>query len=334
MGGWWKLKGFAVSLRDGRLPMPTSSSTKDAMWRSEYPFASHWLNLADGQLHYLDEGSQSGQTLLFVHGNPTWSFHWRRLIAALSPTHRCVAIDHLGCGLSDKPHRGYRLADRIRHLGRLVDELDLRRVTLVAQDWGGAIGLGAMLDRQERLDRILLYNTGAWPPTSIPARINICKTPLLGRLALQGGNLFSLTALRMTMARQKIDPVAAAGYLAPYNNWASRRAVYEFVADIPRTPDHPTWRTLKSIDERLPQLARLPIRLVWGMQDWCFTPACLDRFQGYWPDAEAFRLEDVGHWAPEDAPEEALRYLAEFVRGTAGGGDAPAHTPRVVREGV
>ncbi|QDV72787.1 alpha/beta fold hydrolase [Botrimarina mediterranea] len=314
--------------------MPASSKTNDAKWRSEYPFSSHWMNLPDGQLHYVDEGPRSGETLLFVHGNPTWSFHWRRLITALSPTRRCVAIDHLGCGLSDKPHVGYRLADRIRHLGRLVDELDLRQVTLVAQDWGGAIGLGAMLDRQERLDRVLLYNTGAWPPDSIPARINVCKTPLLGKLALQGGNLFSLTALRMTMARRKLDAIAEAGYLAPYNNWANRRAVYEFVADIPRTPDHPTWRTLKSIDERLPQLARLPIRLVWGMQDWCFTPACLERFQRYWPEAEAFRLEDVGHWVPEDAPEEALRLLAEFVGGATAVGDAAAHSTHVVREGV
>ena len=204
--------------------MPTSSTTNDAKWRSEYAFESHWLNLPDGRLHYLDEGPRGGETLLFVHGNPTLSFHWRRLIAALSPTHRCVAIDHMGCGLSDKPQRGYRLADRIRHLGRLVDELDLRHVTLVAQDWGGAIGLGAMLDRQERLDRILLYNTGAWPPTSIPARINVCKTPYLGKLALQGGNLFSLTALRMTMSRRKLDPVAEAGYLAPYDTWRNRRA--------------------------------------------------------------------------------------------------------------
>lgn len=313
--------------------MPTSPTPPDAAWRSEWPFAPQWLPTPDGRIHYVDEGPRDGETLLFVHGNPTWSFHWRRLITALRDTNRCVAIDHLGCGLSDKPQRGFRLADRIRHLGRLVDELDLHGVTLVAQDWGGAIGLGAMLDRQERLRRVLLYNTGAWPPTSIPARIAVCKTPLIGKLALQGGNLFSRAALRMTMARRRLDSAAAAGYLAPYDSWANRRAVYEFVADIPRGPSHPTWRTLKSIDERLPGLSRLPIRLVWGMRDWCFTPACLDRFQSYWPEAEAFPLQDVGHWVPEDAPDDALRLLAEFLGKATTGREAPAPSSRQ-REGV
>ncbi|TWT99243.1 Haloalkane dehalogenase [Botrimarina colliarenosi] len=307
--------------------MPPDSSAKPSAWRSAYPFASHWLDVGAGRLHFVDEGPRDAPPLLFVHGNPTWSFHWRRLIEALRTTHRCVAVDHIGCGLSDKPDRALRLADRVEQLGRLVDTLELRGVTLVAQDWGGAIGLGAMLDRQERLDRVLLYNTGAWPPESIPARIAVCKTPGIGKLALQGANLFSLAALRMTLSRRRgLDAATAAGYLAPYDSWAHRRAVYEFVADIPRGPNHPTWGTLQTIASRLPELAGRPIRLVWGMQDWCFTPACLDRFLGYWPGAEAFRLADVGHWVPEDAPEEALRLLAEFVPA----GD-PAATPQASR---
>lgn len=294
--------------------MPSQPPTTAPAWRSEYPFESNWLETPEGRVHYLDEGERSQPVLLFVHGNPTWSFHWRRLISALSASHRCVAIDHLGCGLSDKPQLGYRLADRIAHLGQLVDELDLRNVTLVAQDWGGAIGLGAMQERQERLVRVQLFNTGAWPPRTIPWRINVCKTPLLGQLALQGANAFSLAALRMTMARRPLDPTAAAGYLAPYNSWANRRAVYEFVNDIPRGPSHPTWKTLATIDERLPELESKPIRLVWGMKDWCFTPEhCLRRFQSYWPRAEAFELPDVGHWVLEDAPDDSLRLLSEFV---------------------
>ncbi len=294
--------------------MPNRPPTQEPAWRSEYPFASHWLVTGAGRLHFVDEGDRNRPTLLFVHGNPTWSFHWRRLISFLSTTHRCVAIDHLGCGLSDKPQLAYRLDDRVDHLRRLVDELDLRNVTLVAQDWGGAIGLGAMLERQERLERVLLFNTGAWPPKSIPARINVCKTPLLGRLALQGANAFSRAALKMTMSRSLLEPTAAAGYLAPYDSWANRRAVYEFVNDIPRDPSHPTWQTLEAIDARLPELESKPIRLVWGMRDWCFTPeACLRRFQSYWPRAEAYELSDAGHWVVEDAPEDSLRLLSEFV---------------------
>lgn len=294
--------------------MPSPHSTAQPAWRGEYPFESNWLETPHGRVHYVDEGDNPQSTLLFVHGNPTWSFHWRRFIAALSGTHRCVAIDHLGCGLSDKPQREHRLSERVEHLGRLIDQLGLRNVTLVAQDWGGAIGLGAMLDRQERLDRILLFNTGAWPPKSIPWRIDVCKTPVLGKLALQGANAFSLAALRMTMSRRALDANAAAAYLAPYDSWANRRAVYEFVNDIPKRATDPTWRTLAEIDRRLPEVETKPIRLVWGMKDWCFTPElCLRRFQSYWPRAEAFELPDVGHWVVEDAPEESLRLLSEFV---------------------
>ncbi|CAL1151167.1 unnamed protein product [Cladocopium goreaui] len=288
----------------------------NAPWRRDYPFGSQWLPLDAGRLHYVDEGpADAERTLLFVHGNPTWSFHWRRLIVGLRDAHRCVAIDHLGCGLSDKPQRGFRLADRVEHLGRLVDELDLRRVTLVAQDWGGAIGLGALLDRQERLDRVLLFNTGAWPPRWVPARIAVCKTPVLGKLALQGANLFSLAALRMTLNRTRLDAATAEAYLAPYNNWANRRAVYEFVADIPRNSKHPTWQTLAGIESRLPELKGLPLRLVWGMRDWCFDPRCLARFREIWHDAaalEVHELADAGHWVVEDAPEECIEQLQSF----------------------
>ena len=131
-------------------------------WRALYPFPSHHLPLDEGSLHFLDEGPSAGDslaTLLFVHGNPTWSFHWRRLIAAHRDQRRCVAIDHLGCGLSDLSPRPLRLADRIEHLVRLIDELDLQRITLVAQDWGGAIGLGALLKRRERFESIVLFTS-------------------------------------------------------------------------------------------------------------------------------------------------------------------------------
>ncbi|MEO0531348.1 MAG: alpha/beta fold hydrolase [Planctomycetota bacterium] len=290
----------------------TQPHTTAEPWRAEYPFASHWLDVGLGRVHFVDEGQ--GPPILFVHGNPTWSFHWRQLITDLRATHRCVAIDHLGCGLSDKPQRPYQLAERIDHLGQLIDHLDLRDVTLVAQDWGGAIGLGAMLDRQERLRRILLFNTGAWPPRRIPLRIAVCRTPLLGKLALQGANLFSLAALRMTLSRSPgLSRETTAGYLAPYNTWANRRAVYEFVADIPTRPSDPTWQTLAAIKARLPELASLPIRLVWGMQDWCFDPPCLDRFVELWPNADVVSLQDVGHWVPEDAPDASLAQLRDFV---------------------
>ncbi len=267
-------------------------------------------------MHYLDEGPRGDatQTLLFVHGNPTWSFHWRRLIAANSTRYRCVAPDHLGCGLSDLQPRPLRLADHIKNMVRLIEKLDLRRITLVAQDWGGAIGLGALLRAMDRFERVVLFNTGAFQPWFIPWRIRVCRAPLIGKLAVQVANAFSLAALRMTLARKKqLEPAVTAGYLAPYDSWARRAAVYQFVKDIPLSAAHPTWQTLGEIEAALPRLVHLPQLLVWGMRDWCFTPECLDKFRAAWPTAEVHPLADVGHWVVEDAPADAERLLANFL---------------------
>lgn len=267
-------------------------------------------------MHYVDEGPRDlgASTLLFVHGNPTWSFHWRRLIVANRDMYRCVAPDHLGCGLSDLQPQPLRLADHIDNLVRLVESLDLQRVTLVAQDWGGAIGLGALLRTRDRFERIVLFNTGAFQPWFIPLRIRVCRWPIMGQLALQGANAFSLAALRMTLARtNQLDPAIAAGYLAPYNSWRRRSAVYQFVKDIPLSAAHPTWQTLGEIEAALPTLANMPQLLVWGMRDWCFTPECLDKFVAAWPAAETHPLADVGHWVVEDAPEDAERLFNDFL---------------------
>jgi pimeloyl-ACP methyl ester carboxylesterase len=105
----------------------------------------------------------------------------------------------------------------------------------------------------------------------------------------------------------------AAGYLAPYNNWPSRRAVYGFVEDIPASAQHPTWQTLAEIERRLPIFADRPSLLIWGMRDWCFRPDCLDRFLAAWPNAEVHRLADVGHWVVEDAPEDAFSIVDCFL---------------------
>ena len=286
------------------------------------PFPSHWLDLPDGQMHYVDElppGEPRG-TLLFVHGNPTWSFHWRRLIGAFREQWRCVAPDHLGCGLSDLQPRPLRLADHIENLSSLVKQLDLRRVTLVAQDWGGAIGLGTLLAERSRFERIVLLNTAAFRPWFCPWRIRVCRWPVVGRLAVQGGNAFSRAALTMTLARHKrLAPEVAAAYLAPYDSWQRRAAVYQFVRDIPLSPQHPTWATLGGIEDRLGELTDMPATVIWGERDWCFTPACRERFEQVWPQAESHRIDDAGHWVVEDAPEDVERLIREFLERGDGG---------------
>ena len=118
-------------------------------WRRLYPFESRELMIGGHRCHYVDEGA--GPVLLMVHGNPTWSFYWRELIRAFRGHCRVVAVDHVGCGLSDKPspaEYSYRLARRVADLRQLIETLDLKEITLVAHDWGGAIGMGAAVERR------------------------------------------------------------------------------------------------------------------------------------------------------------------------------------------
>ncbi len=299
---------------EGFLP-PLDTLPNEELWHGLYPFETARLEVDGCSYHYVDENPNSSQqTLLFVHGNPTWSFHWRELIEHCRDRYRCIAPDHLGCGYSDLQPRPLRLADHIENLRCLIQALDLQRVTLVAQDWGGAIGLGALLEERQRFERIVLLNTGAFKPWFIPWRIRVSRWPIFGKLALQGANAFSRAALRMTLSRQQqLDPRVEAAYLAPYHNWQRRAAVHQFVRDIPLSATHPTWNTLSEIEGKLDTLTDIPKRLIWGMKDWCFTPECLEKFCKYWPQAQVHRIADAGHWVLEDATDEVVSSVREFL---------------------
>lgn len=275
----------------------------------ELPYASHWCDLAAGKMHYWDEGA--GRPVLFVHGNPTWAYYWRAVINRLEGQARCVAVDHLGCGLSEKSGEFFRLADRISHLVEFIERMELRDVTVVAHDWGGAIALGAVQAARERFAGCVLLNTGAWPPETIPRRIAMSRIPLLGQLAIQGGNGFQRAAFRMATTQPGgLSRSDRRVYESPYPDWASRAAMHHFVQDIPAGPRHPTHATLAEIERRLPELADLPMTLVWGMQDWCFDEKCLRRLQRALPHADAVELAGAGHWVAEDAPAAVAEAIA------------------------
>jgi haloalkane dehalogenase len=282
-------------------------------WRDLYPFNSHYLPLGPHRLHYVDEGA--GEPLLFVHGNPTWSFYWRNLIGGLRGEYRCVAVDHIGCGLSDKPQDyNYTLSQRIDDLAQVVERLDLTHATLVAHDWGGAIGLGTVQKLRERFGRIVLFNTAAFPPPFIPWRIAACRVPLMGTVAVRGLNAFARGALSMAVEKPEHMTVEVkSGLLAPYDNWANRVAIDRFVGDIPSSPRDPTWQLLAQIEDGLSSLSHLPIQLVWGMRDWCFRPACLAQFREHWPEAEVHELADCGHYVVEDAYERIVPLMHSFL---------------------
>ncbi|MEN6407954.1 MAG: alpha/beta fold hydrolase [Thermoguttaceae bacterium] len=288
----------------------------NADWHSLYPFESRQTLIDGHRLHYVDEGR--GPVLLMVHGNPTWSFYWRDLIGPLSKKFRVVAVDHIGCGLSDKPSPAdysYRLARRIADLNALIEKLDLRDITLVAHDWGGAIGMGAAVAAPERFSRFVLMNTAAFLDDRCPWAIHLCHIPWLGQWLVQGLNLFVRAALRTTTAKpERMTPAVRAGYAAPYDRWAHRAAVYRFVCDIPLNAKHPSYETLLNVERGLAQFRDRPVCFIWGMQDWCFSPRFLERFLEFLPQAETHRLDDAGHYVVEDAHERIAPLIEQFIQ--------------------
>lgn len=297
-----------------------------------FPYPAQRFPVGPHTMVYRDHGPDStndspdgaephaAEPLLCVHGNPTWSFYYRRVLQRFGDRNRVIAVDHIGCGESDKPSRqdfDYQLKNHQDNLVALIDSLDLQNTTLIAHDWGGAIGLGAVAARKERFKRIVLLNTGAFPPPYVPWRIRACRFPLLGPWAVRKLNLFAKAAVTMAMSRNKMPEETARGLLAPYHDWDSRVAIDAFVQDIPTSISHPTHRTLSQLESDLPSLAEIPSLLVWGMKDWCFRPECLHRFQQVWPGAQSVPIEDAGHYVLEDAPDETLDAIDQFIHPTA-----------------
>jgi len=286
-----------------------------------YPFAPHFFDLDGLAMHYADEGEADAPPVLFVHGNPTWSFYYRNLIQALSPTHRCIAPDHIGCGKSDKPGDdayAYRLERRVDDLTRLVDSLGLEQVSLVAHDWGGMIGMTWAHRHPDRVARIALMNTAAFPlPASkrLPSSLWLTRTPL-GAFLVRGFNAFGRGAVRFA-ARRPLDPRVRDGLLAPYDSWQNRIAVLRFVQDIPLSAKDPGYDLLQEVAAALPQFAATPFLICWGDKDFVFDRHFLAEWERRLPSAEVVRFPEGGHYLLEDEKQKVVARIVDFIRNDA-----------------
>jgi cis-3-alkyl-4-acyloxetan-2-one decarboxylase len=280
-----------------------------------FPFEPRWIEAGAVRLHYVDEGPRDGATLLMLHGNPTWSYMYRRPIVELAATgHRCIALDHMGFGRSDKPPKlgSYTLHAHIDNLGALIDALDLRSVILVAHDWGGPIGLGALLERRDRLRAALLMNTWAWElPSFLPPFLREFRTEGLGEILALAGNLF-VEAIPGGMASRQIDPVMMGAYRAPFPDYWSRVGTLAFQRDIPLTERDRSAPVMSGIHERLPEVAT-PVTLLWGMRDRVFQPVFLEQWRELLPHARVVELDDAAHFVVEDRPDAVVTAASELA---------------------
>ena len=284
-----------------------------------FPFRSNFFDRGAGlQMHYLDEGQ--GAPVLMVHGNPSWSFYYRNLVKALSGTRRCIVPDHLGMGLSDKPDDAaysYTLKQRIDDLDALVSSLNLSEpVTLVVHDWGGMIGFGWAVRHPELVARIVILNTGAFPlpkEKALPKRLKLTRTAL-GAFLVRGFNAFSFAATKMGCTRNKMSPEISLAYRAPYDSWKNRIATLRFVQDIPLGPEDEGYDLVENVAANLHQFNSVPALIAWGGKDFVFDDAFLRQWRQYLPQAKVHVMADAGHYILEDAAEEVVPLVADFIR--------------------
>ncbi len=284
--------------------------------RELYPFESHYLEIGGLKLHYLDEGR--GEPVVMVHGNPTWSFYYRNLVATLSDGYRAIAPDHIGCGLSDKPgddRYDYSLEQRVKDLETLVEHLNLTEpITMVLHDWGGMIGMAYAVRHPELIKRFIILNTAAFhmPSTKrFPWQLWLARTPL-GVFLIRGFNAFAVAATYLCVYQPMPRDVRRA-YTMPYNSWTNRIAIARFVQDIPLRQGDRNYELATRVQDNLGQFADTPMLICWGMRDFVFDRHFLRQWECYFPNAEIHRFQNAGHYVLEDAPEEIVSLTRDFL---------------------
>jgi haloalkane dehalogenase len=277
--------------------------------RSLYPFESRWFDSSRGRMHYIDEGA--GPAILFCHGNPTWSFLYRHIVLALRDRFRCVAMDYLGFGLSDRPDDyDYTITEHAAVVGELVDHLAVEEYVVMGQDWGGPIGMAVSVERADRVRGVVLGNTWFWPAESLSMKTfsRVMSSGPLQRRILDR-NFFVERLMPSGMA-STLTPQEMDHYREVQPSPEARRGVAEMPRQI--LAARPLLERLaRQVPERL---GDTPALLVWGMRDMGFRPkAFLPRMRATFPDHEVVELPRAKHYIQEDAPEEiAAAILGRF----------------------
>ena len=264
-----------------------------------FPFESRFIDIDGHHVHYVDEGS--GPTLLFLHGNPTWSFEYSRVIESLRHEFRCIAVDYPGFGLSvEAPGYRYLPSEHAEVIGKFVDALRLSGATLVAHDWGGPIGLATVQHHPDSFDRLVLTNTWAWPVGAPMIQImsHVMGSPV-GRLLIQQLNLFVNVMIPVGHRLTKPTKKQMAHYQKALDSPTRREAAAVFPRQITASRAF-----LADVAAGLPDISTLPTLIIWGDGDFAFGDEELQRWQQTFTDQETVIVEGAGHYVPSDAPEQ------------------------------
>ena len=290
--------------------MITTSNAQEWLDRQLYPFDSHYIQLETGKMHYVDEGQ--GEVLLFVHGTPTWSFLYRGFIRELSKNYRCIAIDHLGFGLSEKPEQfSFTPEDHSRNLSEFILKMDLKNITLVVHDFGGPIGLSAGIKHAERINKVVMMNTWLWETKNDKDALKVDKiiNSWLGRTLYLNFNFSPKVLLKKGFADKKnLSKNVHKHYISPFPNKSSRYPLLAIGEALVGSSDwyEAQWQQLEA-------LANKEWMIIWGMEDQFITPRYLEKWKQRLPKAQVREMK-CGHFVQEEKTEEAFAVVRAFLQ--------------------
>ncbi len=274
--------------------------------RDDYPFKSNYHPTPIGRMHYVDEGK--GDPVVFVHGNPSWSYEFRNMIKELSKTNRCIAPDMIGFGLSDKPlDWSYLPIEHARLMEDLLLSLDLRDITLIVGDWGGPIGLSFAINHPKRIKNLVINNTWCWSVRNdwyYQAFSGFMGGPL-GRFLIKRFNFFAKGFLPMVFGdKKKLTKETHRHYYMHLANPKERKGNWTFPKQIVGSSE---W--LGTLWDRIGVLKDKKVLIAWGMKDIAFRKKELDRWIGVFTDAKVVRYPDAGHFVAEEMPDDLSREI-------------------------
>jgi haloalkane dehalogenase len=286
--------------------------TPEWLDQQEYPFEPHFFKTSAGNLHYVDEGT--GDPIVFVHGNPAWSFEFRNLIRELSATNRCIAPDLIGFGLSDKPTGwSYLPEEQAKILDCFLESLSLENITMVVGDWGGPLGLSYAINHPGKIKNLVITNTWLWSVRSdwyFQAFSKFMGGPI-GRWLIRNRNFFAGTMMRSLYGeKSRLTPEIHEQYLMPLSKPEERKGCWVFPGQIIGSSD---W--LQSLWDKHDPLEGKRILIAWGMKDIGFRKKELMRWMNAFPRAEVVRFEDAGHFIAEEKPDELICGIKDLIGG-------------------
>lgn len=286
---------------------------KNISWldKKVYPFQNFYAAHADGNLHYVDEGK--GPVLLFVHGTPEWSFSYRHLIKRFATSYRCIALDHLGFGLSDKPqHADYSVQAHAERLEWFIQFHNLKNITIISGDFGAGMVISYALKKIENIRALIFWNSWCWDVMPDKHFSTAAKTihTAFGKFLYKKMNFpVNYIMPKAYGNKKKFTKEIHHHYKMPLNNSENRIATYTIAKELKDAGNF--WNNLWMEIEKLNSL---PILFIWGMKD-IFVPAYLiDIWKTKLKDAEIFKIETGGHFIHEEEPESFSSAMKTFFK--------------------